>query len=175
MRPNSRMLKKIITETKSLEIQTEDSRFLQLVSVLFQIPHAKLSSPVSTKSSLGRSCLVRTSQVHKHKTVCACLTGSVSLCVWVRPVSAILWWGGLLPDPPVSQQQRPVLVCGSLWQRGGRITHTRPCRLRYAKAKKLCRARCLVSVFVDGGKKAVFDLDNRWVKSDFLMWKQTKL
>lgn len=47
-----------------------------------------------------------------------------------RSVFAILWWGRLLSDPPVSQQQRPVLVCGSLWQRGGWLTHSWSCRLR---------------------------------------------
>lgn len=50
-----------------------------------------------------------------------------------RPVPALLWRGGLLQVPPVSQQQRPVLVRGSLWQRGGRISHPWTGELRWAE------------------------------------------
>lgn len=56
------------------------------------------------------------------------------LCVVARlrrPVSAVLWWGRLLQNSSVSQQQRSVLVCGSLRQWGDRFTHPRPSRLRW--------------------------------------------
>lgn len=56
--------------------------------------------------------------------VCPC-----ALACMRRPVFAILRWGGLLQVPPVPQQQWAVLVCGSLWQRGGWFTHAWRCRL----------------------------------------------
>lgn len=104
----------------------------------FQILLVKQSCPVSTKSRRGGNCLVRHTRsthrkAHTHKQKCVSLIHCVCLCVLAcmcRSVPAILWWGWLLQVPPVSQQQRPVLVCGSLWQRGGQLTHPWPCKLR---------------------------------------------
>lgn len=71
---------------------SQKSRLLQSVNSvslvgLFQIPHAKQSCPLSTKSKQARSYSVRRTQNHKYTTLC----GLNSWCVfWLAPVGQYL-------------------------------------------------------------------------------------
>lgn len=100
----------------------------------FQIPLVKQNCPASTRSKWERNCLVRRTHWRTLSFFYSpTMTSNVLLLSPPRPVPALLWRGGLLQIAPVSQQQRPVLVRGSLWQRGGWISYPWTGQLRWAQ------------------------------------------